>query len=88
MKPILKIIFPLLIILLITNTVTSDKLEFGFDPNSSDIIVNFSLPQNRESIKIDLRSIALLFCTGVIGLAVFSRRRARSDSDDEDTTSQ
>lgn len=83
MKTFIKILFPLLIVLLIATTVTSDRLEFEFDPNSVDIIIQFAFPQNSESIEIDIRLIALLFCTGVIGLAVFARRRIRYDNDDD-----
>ena len=87
MKTILKILFLLLVILLLTNTVISDRIEFEFNPNKSEIIMHYGSPANPDSvdsIEIDLKSITLLSCIGLIGIVVFARRRIKDNNNDED----
>ena len=90
MKPALKVLILLIVVLLITNIVISDKLDFEFNSTNSDIIMHIGSPTNPDSdvpIEIDLKLIALLFCVGIIGITVFARRRTSEITYDDDDKS-
>jgi len=85
MKSALKILILLLIVVLITGTVTSDKLDFEYDSNDSEIIVHFGSiadPDSIESIEIELMTIVVLFSIGLIGIVSFARVKKRENDDD------
>jgi len=89
MKPVIKMLLLALIVLLLANTVISDRLEFEYSPNNSNIIVHFGSPENIDSIdhiEMDLNLIVLLFGIGFIGLASLSRRRIGDKNNEKDIT--
>jgi len=73
-----------------TNTVISDRLVFEFNPNNNHINVYYTSPSKPESVEpiepiiLDFKLIALLICTGLIGIVAFGRKQIQSNNDDED----
>ncbi len=84
-----KILFLMVVVTLISNTVISDRLFIEFNPNDSDINLLYSPsinPTSADSIKINLKPIILLLCIGLVGIVVFARQRIEEKNDDKDLT--
>lgn len=82
-----KILFLVLLIVLISNMVISDRLFIEFNPNDSDINFFYSPsidPTSADSIKINLKPIIFLLCFGLVGIVVFARQRIGDKKDDKD----
>ena len=89
MNTTFKILFLVLVIVLISNMVISDRLFIEFKPNDSDINLLYSpsiYPTPVDSIKIKLKPIILLLCIGLVGIVVFGRQRIGDKKDDKDIT--
>ena len=89
MKTAIKILLLALIVLLFANTVISDRLEFEYSPNNSDIIVHFGTSEDPDSIDhviMDLKLILLLFSIGFIGLTSLTRRRIGDKNNEKNIT--
>ena len=89
MNTICKILFLVLVIVLLSNMVISDRLFIEFNPTDSDINLLYSPsidPTPVDSIKIKLKPIILLLCIGLVGIVVFARQRIGDKNDDKDIT--
>ena len=89
MKLVIKMLLLALIVLLSANTVISDRVEFEYSPNNSDIIVHFGSPENSDAIdhvEMHLNLIVFLFVIGFIGLASLTRRRIGDKKNEKDIT--
>jgi hypothetical protein len=86
-----KILFLVLVIVLISNMVISDRLFIEFNPNDSEInlLYNPSIElTSADSTKINLKPIILLLCIGLVGIVVFGRQRIGDKNDDKDITKE
>ena len=84
-----KILFLMVIVVLVSNTVSSNRLFIEFNPNDSDINLLYSppiSPTSADSIKINLKPIIFLLCIGLVGVVVFGRPRIGNKNDDKDIT--
>ena len=84
-----KILFLMVIVILVSNTVISDRLFIEFNPNDSDLNLLYSRsinPTSVDSIKINLKPIIFLLCIGLVGIVVFGRQRIGDKNDDKDST--
>ena len=91
MNTTFKILFLVLVIVLISNMVSSDRLFIEFKPNDSDINLLYSpsiYSTPVDSIKIKLKPIILLLCIGLVGIVVFGRQRIGDKNDDKDITKE
>lgn len=89
MNTTFKILFLVLVVVLISNMVISDRLFIEFNPNDSDINFFYSPsidPTSADSIKINLKPIIFLLCFGLVGIVIFARRRIGGKKDDKDIT--
>ena len=89
MNTTFKILFLVLVIVLISNMVISDRLFIEFNPTDSDINLLYSPsidPTSADSIKINLKPIIFLLCIGLVGIVVFGRQRIGNKNDDKDIT--
>ncbi len=87
MKPTYSALIILMLLLFLGGPVISDRLVVQFNANDSDINLYYTPPAKPDSvypIVINLKSITLLFCIGVIGIVAFSRKRIRNKNNDED----
>lgn len=87
MNTTFKILFLVLLIVLISNMVISDRLFIEFNPNDSDINFFYSPsidPTSADSININLKPIIFLICFGLVGIVVFARQRIGDKKDDKD----
>jgi len=85
----LKIIIVIITIVLLTNTVISDRLFVELNTNDHEIGLHYgsyTKPVSADSVIIDLRAITLLLCIGLVGVVVFARQRIRKNSNGEDIT--
>lgn len=82
-----KIFFLVVAVILVSNTVISDRLYFKFNPNDSGTNLLYSPsidPTSADSIKINLKPIILLLCIGLVGIVVFARQQIGNKKDDKD----
>ena len=89
MKTTYKILLLIIVIVLFSNTVISDRLSVEFNPNNTDINLFYGPsinPTSVDSININLKPIILLLCIGLVGVVVFGRQRIRNKDDDKDIT--
>jgi len=89
LKTTYKILLLIIVIVLFSNTVISDRLSVEFNPNNTDINLFYGPsinPTSVDSININLKPIILLLCIGLVGVVVFGRQRIRNKDDDKDIT--
>ena len=82
----LKILLLILAVVLLTNTVISDRLIVELNPNDNKIDLHYGsnvTPVSVDSVTIDLKAITLLLCFGLVGVVVFARQRIRSKNNDK-----
>ena len=86
-KKALGVLLVIIVVVFVANTVSSDRYAFDFHLDNSNIIVSYiynTKSETVEHIEIDLKMIALLFCIGLIGVVVFTRKRAMDESHEKD----
>jgi len=79
----------MVVVILFSNTVISDRLFLEFDSNSTEINLLYNPSINStsaDSIKINLKPIILLLCVGLVGVVVFGRQRIAGKDNDKDIT--
>ena len=87
MNTTLKILLVVIAVILLTNTVISDRLFVELNPNDNEIDLHFGshiTPASVDSVIIDLKAITLLLCIGLVGVVVFARQRIRNKNNDKD----
>lgn len=89
MKTTHKILFLMVVVILFSNTVISDRLYLEFDSNMTEINLLYNPSINSasaDSVKINLKPIILLLCVGLVGVVVFGRQRITGKDNDKDIT--
>jgi len=89
MKPLHIVLFALIVLLLLGNTVIPDRLSIGNNPISGEIFSqgdDLTATVHAKPVTIDIKLVTLLLCVGVIGIAVLSRRRLGDKDHDKDIT--
>jgi hypothetical protein len=79
----------MIVVVLISNTVISDRLFLEIKSKNTDINLINSPSINstsEDSIKINLKPIILLVCVGLVGIVVFGRQRIADKENDKDIT--
>ena len=79
----------MVVVVLFSNTVISDRLFVEFNPNNTDINLLYGSsvnPTSADSIKINLKPIILLLCIGLVGIVVVGRQRIGDKDNDKDIT--
>jgi hypothetical protein len=90
MKPTYLALALIIVLLLIGNTVIPDRLVLEFNPVSTEIVSYGDQAGDMGSanaVVISLKSVALLFCVGFVGIAVFSRKRTGDKNNEKDINS-
>ena len=89
MKPTYLALVLLVVLLLLGNTVIPDRLVLEFKPVGAEIVSHSDYPadlENTNAVVINLKSIVLLFCVGLVGIAVFSRKRTGDIKNEKNIT--
>jgi hypothetical protein len=79
----------MVVVILFSNTVISDRLFLEFNSNNTEIKLNYDpslTPNSADSVKINLKPIILLLCVGLVGVVVFARQRITDKDNDKDST--
>ena len=74
-------------IILLSNTVISDRLVVEINPNDNEIDLHYGshiTPVSVDSVIIDLKAITLLLCFGLVGVVAFARQRIRNKNNGKD----
>jgi hypothetical protein len=82
-----KILFLAIVIVLLSNTVISDRLVVEINPNENEIDLHYgsyTTPVSADSVIIDLKAITLLLCFGLVGVVAFARQRIRHKNNGKD----
>ena len=82
-----KILFLVIMIILLSNTVISDRLVVEINPNDNEIDLHYGsdiTPVSVDSVIIDLKAITLLLCIGLVGVVVFNRQHTRNKNNGKD----
>ena len=87
MNTALKILLLVMAVVLLSNTVISDRLVVELNPNDYEIDLHYGsyiTPSFVDSVIIDLKAITLLLCLGLVGVVVFARRHIRNKEYDKE----
>lgn len=80
MNTTLKILLFVIAVVLLSNTVISDRLVVELNPNDYEIDLHYGSyisPSFVDSVLLDLKAITFLLCLGLVGVVVFARRHIR-----------